>query len=318
MFSEFMAMIDFAFAITGPIFLLVSLGVVLKYMRVIDANFMDKASKLVFIVCLPVLMFMSIVKTDLQSVLNPSLLIVSSVATLFVFILLTLFAPIVVKKDRDRGVFIQGAFRGNLAIVGLAFCLNAYGDEGVAKASILMSVLTLFYNVLSVYTLSASLTDNGVKFKAVLISLLKNPLIIGILLGAVANVINLPIHSVVMKSGDYIAQLTLPLALICIGGTLSLAELKSSSVEVFSAVTAKLILTPIIIVLIAYMWGFSQMDIGILFLMVSTPTAAASYVMVQAMNGNGKLAANIIVLSTLGSLLTVSIGLVLLKYYAFI
>lgn len=318
MFSQFLSMLDFSFSITGPIFMLVSLGVVLKKLKVIDWHFMDKASKLVFILCLPILIFTSIVKTDLQSVLNPSLLIVSALTTLLVFILLSISAPLFVKNFRDRGVFIQGAFRGNLAIVGLAFCANAYGAQGVAKASILMSILILFYNILSVYTLSASLSKNGVKLKSLLSYLLKNPIIIGILLAIPINVIDISIHPVIMKTGEYIAQLTLPLALICIGGTLSFTALKSSSVEVFSAVIAKLILTPAIIVFIAFLCGFSQMDLGIIFLMASTPTAAASYVMVQAMDGNAQLAANIIVLSTLASIATVSLGLVILKTFAMI
>ena len=313
MFLEFLAMIDFAFAITGPIFLLVTLGVLLKYWKVIDSHFMDQASQLVFVVALPVLMFMSMVKTDIQTVLNPSLLLMSSVATLIVFALLTLCAPFLVKNSREHGVFIQGAFRGNTAIVGLAFCLNAYGSEGLAKASILMSILSLIYTVLSVYTLSASLSDEKLKFKNIVISVFKNPIIISIILGMGVNLLGIPIHGMVMQSGEYIAQLTLPLALICIGGTLSLAEMKSSSTVAFHAVLAKLIITPAFIIAIAYFWGFSKIDIGILFLMVSTPTAAASYVMVQAMNGNGKLAANIVVLSTLASLVTVSFGLVLLK-----
>ena len=60
------------------------------------------------------------------------------------------------------------------------------------------------------------------------------------------------------------------------------------------------------------------MDLGILFLMSSTPTAAASYIMVKAMKGNETLAANIIVMSTVASLLTVSIGLAILKSFALI
>lgn len=313
MFADILAMIDFAFAITGPIFLLVTLGALLKYWKVIDAHFIDKASKLVFVVALPVLMFMSMVKTDIQTVLNPSLLLMSSLATLFVFFLLSVLAPYLVKNYRERGIFIQGAFRGNTAIVGLAFCFNAYGNEGLAKASILMSILSFIYTTLSVYTLSVSLSDDKLNFKSVLISVIKNPIIVSIILGMGVNMLGIPIPTMLMHSGEYIAQLTLPLALICIGGTLSLAEMKHSSHVAFHAVLAKLVVTPILIVLIAYFWGFSQIDIGILFLMVSTPTAAASYVMVQAMDGNGKLAANIVVLSTLASLFTVSVGLVILK-----
>jgi malonate transporter len=55
------------------------------------------------------------------------------------------------------------------------------------------------------------------------------------------------------------------------------------------------------------------MRLGILLLMWSAPTAAASYVMVRAMGGNAALAANIIALTTLGSLVNTSVGVVVLR-----
>ena len=55
------------------------------------------------------------------------------------------------------------------------------------------------------------------------------------------------------------------------------------------------------------------MDLGILFLLSASPTAAASYVMTRAMGGNAGLAANIIVLTTLGSILGSSLGITLLR-----
>jgi len=318
MFSEFLSMLDFAFGVTGPIFLTVSLGIFLKRVNVIDTVLMDKASKLVFMVALPALLFMSVVKTDLSKVLNPELLLVSVGATIAVFILLSMVAPILVTNARDRGVFVQGAFRGNLAIVGLALCINAYGDAGLASASILMSILTLFYNVLSIYTLSASLDAGGQSVRKIGVSILKNPLIIAIVSGMVINVLRIPIPAVAMKTGGYLAQMTLPLALLCIGGSLSFSEMRSSSWVAMWSVAAKLVITPIFILLIVYWYGFRGMDLGVVFLMVSTPSAAVSYIMVQAMGGNAKLAANIVVVSTLLSLVTVSLGLVILKAWGVI
>jgi predicted permease len=121
-----------------------------------------------------------------------------------------------------------------------------------------------------------------------------------------------------MQTGDYLSQLTLPVALLCIGASLSFADMKDTKTVATIAVIAKLIVSPIIITYIAYLSGFSKMDLGIVFLMSSTPTAAASYIMVKAMKGNETLAANIIVMSTVASLFTVSIGLAMLKTFELI
>lgn len=313
MISEFLSLLSFAFGVTGPIFVLVFLGIVLKRLKLIDSTFMDSASKLVFNVALPTMLFVSVVKTDIRTVFNGSYLMTILVGTLITFVLLSLLAKWVVKNPRDRGVFVQGAFRSNLAIIGLAFCLNAYGEAGLAMASIIISVITVAYNILSIYTLSASLKQGRLDPGGMAIDIAKNPLIIGILAGVVVNLAEIPVPNFLMTSGEYIAYMTLPLALICIGGTLSLAEFKSTSSESLIAVLAKLVFVPAVIVYMAYLYGFGKMELGILFLMVGSPAAAVSYVMVQAMGGNSKLAANIVVIGTLASLFTVSFGLVLLK-----
>lgn len=314
-FSELLSTANFSLSITGPIFTMVVLGGLLKHYKYIGQAFIDEASIIVFKFSLPVLLGMSVVKTDLASLFDLNIIGSAGLATLFVFILLSLTASLFVKNPRDKGVYVQGGFRGNLAIVGLAFCANLYGDAGIAKASILMSILTLMYNVLSVYTLTTTLTDKKLNIGSMLISLAKNPLIIGIVTGIVINLFHIPVHPILMKTGDYLGQLTLPVALLCIGATLSFKEMKDTKVIASAAVIAKLVVTPIIITYIGYVCGFSKMDLGILFLMVSTPTAAASYVMVKAMNGNETLAANIIVISTIGSLFSVSIGLAVLKSF---
>jgi predicted permease len=52
--------------------------------------------------------------------------------------------------------------------------------------------------------------------------------------------------------------------------------------------------------------------------MFASPTAAASFVMVRTIGGNHTLAANIVALTTLISLFTISIAIYLLKVFALI
>lgn len=313
MLTDFFTLLGFAFGVTGPIFLLVLLGILLKKFQIIDEAFTKKASRMVFLVAMPTMLFMSMINTDINALLNGTYLGFALLATLATFVLFSLLAPLVVSVKRDRGVFIQGAFRANLAIVGLAFCYNAYGDIGLAKGSILMSLMTILYNILSVYTLTNSASDDKIKLTKVLMSIVRNPLIIALLAGMVFSLLEAPLPEIATTAGEYVARMTLPLALICIGGAMSLTELKGSSSVSIWAVFAKLILTPALIIYPAYLIGFEPIDLGVLFLMVSAPTAAASYIMVQGVGGNARLAANIVVISTLASVISVSFGLAFLK-----
>jgi predicted permease len=118
----------------------------------------------------------------------------------------------------------------------------------------------------------------------------------------------------VLTSGEYFARMTLPLALICIGGTLSLAALRDSGALALSASLMKMVWLPLLCTLGAWLWGFRGAELGVLFLYFASPTAAASYVMARAAQGNEVLAAAIVVITTLVAALSTNIGLFILQW----
>jgi len=118
-----------------------------------------------------------------------------------------------------------------------------------------------------------------------------------------------------LKVGNYFASMTLPLALLCIGATLDLKALRATSSLALKATAYKLIFLPVPMVLGAWLVGYEGMTLGVLFLVFSCPTAAASYVMARAMGGNAALAANIVALTTLLGTLTISVGVFALHWF---
>ncbi|MGR0278575.1 AEC family transporter [Marinomonas dokdonensis] len=310
--SNFFDVLAFSFSITAPIVIIIALGVVLYRLRIINDNFIECASKVVFNVTLPALLFISISKTSLDQNANFSLVIYAMLAVLVTYLLLELFANHWVKEKTDRGVFVQGAFRSNMGIIGLAYCVNAYGDEVFSIASIYLGGVTMLFNVLSVITLNRAMGTNKSLLKTIQ-GLAKNPLIIAIIAALAFSASGLTLPSTLLKTGNYFGQMTLPLALLCAGASLRFSELKNDIFVAALAATGKLIFIPIVLTLGGYWLGYRGMELGVLFLMASAPSASAGYVMVRAINGNSALAANIIVLTTIASLLTTSIGVTLLR-----
>ena len=312
MFSDFLATLEFSLAVTGPIFVILGLGAWLRRAGMIDDAFIETGSRLVFNVTLPALLFISVAKTRFDASANLALIGFGLVATLVAWALAELLAKLAVGAERDRGVVVQGTFRSNMAIIGLAYCVNAYGEAGLAAASLYVGIVTILFNILSVVTLSRSLhTRQGMA--PVLRSVAANPLIIGILLALPVSVSGLRLPAIVLQSGEYFANMTLPLALLCTGAALDFRSLRHDPRDTVLAAAGKLLAVPVLFVGGGIAWGFRGIELGILLLMSSAPTAAASYVMVRAMGGNAALAANIIALTTLGSLLTTSAGVVLLR-----
>lgn len=219
----------------------------------------------------------------------------------------------------DRGVVVQGAFRSNLGIIGIALCAKAFGHSGLTIGAILLAVVTPIYNILSVYGLNRSIQpDKSINWGKTLKDIVKNPLIIAIILGFLCNWVDLKLPKVMYDAGQYLARMTLPLALIAIGGSVSFRELQSTSTLSFYAVFAKLVLVPLLVGIGAYFLGFRGIEIGCIMLMFASPTAAASFVMVRSMGGNHLLASNIIAVSTFLSVFTVSFILYIMKVLAWI
>lgn len=313
-----MTTLAFAFSVTAPTFVMVALGVLLKKYQIINDEFIHVASKLVFNVGLPVMLYASTATRDFSKLIQISHLAAAVLTTLVIFILATLTARWHIHSQRDHGVFVQGAFRGNLMIVGLAFCANAYGEQGLAIAALPIAVLIITYNVLSVYTLTNSLTGDDQRALQTLLAFAKNPLIIGITAGLCTNALNIRLPDLALDTSRYLGNMTLPLALLCIGGALNLKQLHHSKSAAISASLWKLVASPLVLIAIALPLGIRGSELGVLFLLAACPSATAGFVMVRAMGGNAELAAKIVVASTLVSLFTVTGGLLVLKEWGVI
>ena len=179
-------------------------------------------------------------------------------------------------------------------------------------------MLIVLYNALSVVVLAFYQPGQSTDWRSLLKHVVTNPLIVSVILALPFTALPIPLPTWVITSGDYFASLTLPLALICIGATLSMSSMRDSSQVALGSSLMKMVTLPILSTLAAWMVGFSGEQLGLLFLFFASPTAAASFVMVKAIGGNVALAANIIAITTLMASVTVTLGVFALRLLGWI
>ncbi|MEL0659957.1 AEC family transporter [Psychromonas arctica] len=311
----FFESLQFSFSIVGPICLLLFLGWFLRKTNTINDAFIEVGSKLVFKVTLPALLFLGIVKMDHEAVIDFDLIAYGLIANFLFFMLCILVTKYWIKDKHHHGVVIQGAFRSNTAIIGLAYMANVYGEASLGLAAVYVAAHTVLYNILSVIILSPKKEGFNPKMLIGLMkSILKNPLIISIILGLIFFVLTIPVPDIVINTGQYFSDMTLPVALLCTGGSLSIKSLKDNSLNCRFSTILKIVIGPIFITGGAYFLGYTGETLGLVFFMSAAPTAAASYVMARAMGHSAALAANIIAMTTIGSLVTCSLGVSLLYW----
>lgn len=312
-----LAVVQQTLGITAPVFSMLFVGVALKRLGWIDTAFINTASELVFKGTMPTLLFLGIVQADLRTALQPGLIGYFLAATVVCFLVgwgwAILRCPVT-----DRGIYTQGAFRGNNGIIGLALATSMYGAYGLSVGGILGGVVILSYNTLSAIVLAIYSPNAKTDPWSIAKSIITNPLIIGVLAAIPVAYFQLQLPAWLITSGEYFAQMTLPLALICIGGTLSLTSLRESSRMAISASLMKVFWLPLLATFGAWLCGFRNAELAILFLYFASPTAAASFVMARAVNGNHALAAAIIVITTLAAVVTTNLGLFVLQWAGWI
>ncbi len=306
--------IVFTLNTVAPVFLIVAVGYLLRRIGLMNENFINLSSKIVFSVSLPALIFVELSSSDFGKTFDPGQIVFIYAATFFSYLLSWLFAVLFVERKKDRGVFVQGSFRSNYAIVGLAIIASMFGKQALGKASLLLAFMIPIYNVLSVIALTLPLRDSKkINIKATALEILRNPLIIAVIAALPFTLFKIPVHPIIIDTGEYLGGIALPLALIGIGGSMNLENLKEASSLAFFATMLKIIIFPLILTYAAFLFGFSGNDLGIMFVLFACPTAIASFVMAEAMGSNGKLAGNIVLISTVGSVFTIVVGLFILK-----
>lgn len=142
----------FAVDVCLPIAIIILLGAFVNHIGWINDEFAKIGSRLVFNLTLPCLLFVNISQTSFAVGIPWFLIGFAAVVTTLFFSLYHVMAYYI-QPASVRGAFVQGACRGNMAIVGLAFCLNAFGNNILPLVSIYLATIVIPYNIYSILTL---------------------------------------------------------------------------------------------------------------------------------------------------------------------
>jgi len=298
-----------------PVFLVIGLGFGLRRTALIDANFLFQLNRLIYYVALPALLFYKIATADFAASFNGMLVLGVVLSLVVAFALSYVYAWLRSYPPAARGTFCQGAFRGNLAYIGLAIVFNAYGEEGLAQAGILLGFLVPTLNLLAILALTLphrQQRGQGRGLRFWLEQLAANPLIVASFAGIVWSFFHLPIPVIVDRALHIVAGMALPLALLAIGGTFSLERLRGDLGRALLATGSKIVGLPLLTAGVLQLLGVGGQELAIGVLFAGTPAATATYIMAQQMRGDAELAGSIIMLSTLFSVVTYTVALYLL------
>ena len=298
-----------------PVFLIMAVGAFLRKIRFFSEEFVVGLNRLVFWVGLPCLLFGKIVTAEYNFAVAGKTTLVVVAGTLGCVVTAYLVAFIIRVRPQAVGTFVQGAFRGNLYYVGLALIIYSFAgaDPRTSKdvenvAVFVLALLIPVYNIGAVIVLLASQhkIDRYVPLR-IAREVIANPLFIACVAGGVCLYFLPPLPLFISRSCEAIGAISLPLALIGIGGVLVQSRVAGSRLPSLAASLIKVAVAPIVGLWVANLVGLGANETKIALLLLACPTAVTSYVVAEQLGGDEKLSAAIIVVSTFLSIISLSI-----------
>lgn len=307
----------FSLNATIPVFLLMALGIILRRVGIVDATFASRLNTFVFCVALPVLLFRDISSVDLAQEWDARFVFDCALITLAT-IVFACAASVFVKGRATRGEFIQGAYRSSVAILGVALMQSIYGSSQAA-AMMIIGVVPL-YNAAAVAILAVCAEDSQAKrkgaramFLGIARDIVTNPIIVGIAAGLLWAVLRLPMPEAAGKAVDAVAGLATPLGLVAMGAMADFRRMREEARSSLGASAIKLFGLCAAFLPVCVALGYRGEELMALLFMLGSATTVSSFVMARNMGYEGVVSSAVVMITTLGSVFSLTAWIYLLR-----
>jgi predicted permease len=293
-----------------PVFAILILGFLGRRTGFPGHGFWEPAEKLTYYVLFPVLLVSKLSVADITGVR----ILEISVAVVVLLLIGTGVCFVLRYWMRLSGSgftsFYQGAVRFN-TYIGLASVSTLYGSDAVAVSAVIIAFMIPLLNLLSIVVFSTQLGQKR-GTRGLLTTLLKNPLILGCLLGIALNISGIGIPSPIESVAVLLGAMALPLGLLAVGAGLNLQALRAVQSAVWASSFIKLLLFPFIMYGICIFMELSSFVTSLMVVFAAVPTAPSAFILARQLGGDAEMMAAIITGQVVLSMLTLPIVLGLL------
>ena len=296
-----------------PVFSLLLIGSLLKRLKLTNEMFLKLSDRLVYFIFFPVLLFWKIGGAKTDGFVDWHMCIAALVSIAVTYMISALALKLFKISDYKAGSFSQGCYRFN-TYIGMAIIFYAFGEEGIKHFGILIGLAIPFINILAVSTLiwySGKTTSSGHRLGIFFKEIFTNPLVLSCAAGLAYSRIMGSFPAYIDNTFRLISAAALPLALISIGGALSMKGLRGNIGISIVASIIKLLVLPLVGFFILKEFQVTGLSFNVAMIFFTLPTSASIYVLSSQLNSDTELASSAIVLSTIFSFFSLSVGLML-------
>lgn len=293
-----------AFSTVFPMFFYMAAGFGLRKLNKLSEGTVAQMNKIIYSFCFPFVLFNNVYRVDIATAMNGPFIGVIAGVVVVTTLLLIVFIPKYTDSKPVQGSMMQGVVRGNSILFALPVVVSVAGPENTGLVALSIAVVVPFYNILCVIILE-TLRGGKASLGKLMMSILKNPIIIGTLAGLFVRLAGLRLPGYVEQVVSNIAGLVTPLALVMLGADMHFSDTLKYKRELLIVCLLKLVVVPMVAILVMKALGFDRVAVTTAMALTAVPTAVSSYVMAKELGADGVLAGQIVAVSTSASIITV-------------
>ena len=300
-----------------PVFALIYLGYLCRRTNRLGPSAASELNRFVVWLGLPALLFKITATSTWAEVWQPGFIAAFSIGCLGVFAFTLLYRVMQKQPLVDASLDALGASYANTGYVGIPLCMLVLGDEAL-QPSMVASIIV----VCVLFAIALACVETGLHAGQGLLrtlgkvsgALVRNPLVIAPMLGALwaAGGVQLPVPLATLLK--LLGAAAAPCALVSLGLFLAQPQPAGRVQGVWPLVGLKLVVQPLITWYLAFevfdrppLWAYSAL------LLSALPTGTGPYMLAEFYGREGSRVSRVVLYSTLGSLLTLSLILLLLR-----
>lgn len=214
--------------------------------------------------------------------------------------------------DQDRkhkAALILASTLGNNGNMGISICLFAFGEPGVALATLYYAASSFASNTVGVVVASAG----SAPLARALGQSLRAPVLYAAVLGLALNRLQLQAPGPVFQAIDLLSGAAVPGMLVLLGMQLRSTKFDRNQRVVWRIVLIQLVASPLIAWGLCNALGVTGLERQVLIVQAGMPTAVATTVLATEYDAAPHLVAAAVLAATLGSIVTLSVILGLVQ-----
>lgn len=291
------------------LFALMCLGYVLYKIHIIDDHTRAHLTKFVLFVTTPALIIHSFVenmgnigKGEMGGLFGIAFAMYAVLAVFSVIIALVLRVG-----KRQRGMYMFMTVFANVGFMGFPVVEAIYGTQGVFYTAIFNCMFNILVFTVGVFLINYGQEENAGVKSVINLKKLLNPGVLCCIVSVVIFLADIPVHPVINELLDDVGGLTSTLAMLLVGSSLAVMNLKElfGDFRIYIYAAVKQTAIPLLMWPLIHMFAGDGMFAAVTLIMASMPVANSAVLFATEYGRDEKLACRSVFITTALSMATI-------------